>query len=125
MEKWGLYLMSVLYFMAGLNHFWHPGFYTPLIPPYLKTHTHLINVVSGLAEMGLALALLFPATRTWASWGIMAMLIAFIPAHWYMLEKAPFKLGGITMTPFLCWVRLLVLHPALVFWAYWVGRKTF
>lgn len=123
MVKASLYLMSVLYLLAGFNHFWNPAFYAPLIPPYLKAYTHWINVVSGLAEMGLAVSLLFPATRLWASWGIMAMLVAFIPAHWYMLEKAPFQLGGITMTPFLCWVRLLVLHPVLLFWAYSVGRK--
>lgn len=117
-----LYLMVAFYLFAGSNHFWNAQFYTPLIPPYLVKFTNLINIVSGVAEIVLAIGLIFPATRTMAAYGIIAMLIAFIPAHIYMIQLGNFKLGKFEMTPLIGWVRLLVIHPILIGWAWWISK---
>ncbi len=118
MKKISPYLPTLLYLLAGINHFWHPESYYGIIPTYLPWH-ELINYTAGIAEIGLAILLLFKATRKWAAYGIIAMLIAFIPAHIYMIQKAPFAMGAITVTPFIAWVRLLVFQPLLIAWAWW------
>jgi uncharacterized membrane protein len=110
--------MIAFYLFAGFNHFWNPRFYTPLIPPYLSKFTVSINNLSGLAEIALAIGLLFPTTRTMSIYGIIALLIAFIPAHIYMIQKAPFQLGKIQMTPFIGWIRLLIFQPLFIVWAW-------
>jgi uncharacterized membrane protein len=106
------------YFMAGLNHFLQPDFYKPMFPEYMKAFASELNMLAGVAEIGLALGICIPTFRKYAALGIVAMLIAFIPVHVYMIEVAPFTLGGIQMESWMAWVRLLVLHPFLIFWAY-------
>ena len=115
-----LYLMAFFYLFAGYNHFAHPRTYTQLIPPYLSQWLSLINIISGIAEIILAIGLLFPLTRNIAALGIIIMLIAFIPAHIYMIQLGNFKLGKIKMTPMIGWIRLLIIHPLLIGWAWWI-----
>jgi uncharacterized membrane protein len=74
----GLYLMAGFYLFGGINHFRTPEFYLPLIPDYLPT-PDLLNLLAGIAEIVLAIGLLIPNTRNWAAWGVIAMLLAFIP----------------------------------------------
>jgi len=42
------------------------------MPPYIPAHG-LMVFLSGLAEVILGVALLFPATRTYAAWGIILL----------------------------------------------------
>jgi len=48
------------------------------------------------------------------------MLIAFIPAHLFMIQLGNFKIGSFQMTPMIGWVRLLVLQPLLMAWAWYL-----
>ena len=121
MKKICLYLLILLYFFAGINHFWHPSFYLPIIPPYFSNPV-LINYVAGVAEIILAILLIFSTTRKIAAYGIIAMLIAFIPAHIYFIQKGNFKLGNNTMTPIIGWIRLIIIHPLLIAWAWWYRK---
>ncbi len=117
-KRISLIIMIVFYFAAGINHFVNPEAYYPLIPPYFMW-PKLINAAAGIAEIILAAGLIFSATRKWAAYGIIAMLIAFIPSHIYMIQQ-----GGCFPKPSFCfpawtmWVRLLLLQPVLVWWAY-------
>jgi uncharacterized membrane protein len=77
-------------------------------------------MISGVAEIVLALCMIFPSTRMLASYGIIALLIAFIPAHIYMIQLGHFNLGKFQMTPTIGWIRLLMIHPVLIAWAYWL-----
>jgi len=63
--------------------------------------------------------LIFAKTREFAAWGIVFMLIAFIPVHMEMVMHAPYQVGGSTVPPILAWVRLVVLQPLLIWWAWW------
>jgi uncharacterized membrane protein len=121
MKKAGLYLLIAVYLLAGINHFWHPQSYLSIIPEYLPWH-ELINYVAGAVEIGLAVMLMFKETRKWAAYGIIAMLVVFVPAHIYMIEKAPFQLGTINVTTFIAWIRLLVFQPLLIAWAWWMRK---
>ncbi len=107
-----LYIMAVVYIAAGVNHFINPAFYVRIMPPYLPYPGTLVYV-SGVAEVVLGVALLFPATRSLAAWGIILMLIAFLPVHIYMLQADKFS----QMAPWMLWARLL-LQALLIYWAY-------
>jgi uncharacterized membrane protein len=115
-----LIIMVAFYLFAGFYHFKNPGFYTPFFPPYLNKWAATLNILAGIAEIMLAIGLCFSATRNWAIYGIIAMLIAFIPAHIYMIQLGNFKIGPFQMTPMIGWVRLLVLQPLLMAWAWYL-----
>lgn len=117
-KQLSLYVMAGLYMLAGLNHFINPAFYYNIVPPWLGDPV-MINVAAGVAEIALAILLLFPSTRKMASFGIILMLLAFIPAHFYMLEMVPDMRTQVVWAPiWLLWVRLLVIQPLLIWWAY-------
>ncbi|WP_394332673.1 DoxX family protein [Pedobacter rhizosphaerae] len=91
--------------MAGINHIISTEVYYVIMPNWLPGHRFLIYL-SGLIEIILGILLLFPKTRKQAALLIILMLGAFIPAHIYMIEKAPFMLGDIQITSFIAWIRL-------------------
>ena len=75
-------------------------------------------MISGLVEILLAALLLLPATRMLAGWTISLMLVAFLPVHIQMIVDAPVRIGMITVTPALAWLRL-ALQPLLIAWSIW------
>ena len=112
--------MAVLYLMAGFNHFINPEFYIKIIPRYLG-NAQLINIISAIAEISLAILLFFKFFRIWACYAIILMLLAFIPAHIFMLQK-DFCIGENCTPQWILWIRLLVLQPLLIWWA-WAVRN--
>jgi uncharacterized membrane protein len=121
-KRTGLIILIVAYVIAGLNHFRDPQSYIKIIPHYLP-YPVILNALAGFCELWFAILLIFKKTRNNAAWGIILMLIAFIPVHVQMVIDAPFLLGGtIKVTPFIAWVRLIVLQPLLMYWA-WIYAK--
>ena len=116
------FFLIVFYLFAGYNHFATPSFYLPIIPPYLASWAKEINIVSGVAEIILALLLIPKTTRSLAVKGIIIMLIAFIPSHVYFIQKGNFTLGSFTITPLLSNLRLLVGQPILILWVWWSSK---
>jgi uncharacterized membrane protein len=108
---------------AGVNHFVNPEFYLRLIPPYLPS-AGVLNALAGVAEIVGGVGLLLPRTRRVAAWGLIAMLVAFLPVH---LE--PMRVGecvtpqGPCLPMWAWWVRLVVVHPLLFAWVWWVGLE--
>ena len=49
---WHLYVMAVMYILAGINHFRRPRLYLKIIPPYFPK-PKLLNALSGFAEIAL------------------------------------------------------------------------
>jgi len=114
--------MALGYIAAGVNHFWHPQSYVKIIPDYFP-QKELLNTLAGIAEIVLGGLLFFPATRFRAACGIIAMLIAFFPVHIWMVQKGGCYFNPVKCIPmWLLWVRLLVLQPLLIWWA-WSIRK--
>lgn len=116
-KKCLLWLMACAYIGAGVMHFVAPEFYLPMMPPYLPWHLGLIYL-SGVAEVGLGVAVLVPSLRSIAAWGIIALLIAVFPANVHIaLYDVP--LGGAAEgAGILNWVRL-PLQALLIAWAWW------
>lgn len=109
---YSLYLMAAVYGLAGIWHFVRPAFYLRIMPPYLPAHRALV-FWSGVAELGLGVALLIPALRTWAAWGVIALLIAVFPANVYMATGQKFQ----KLPAWVRWGRL-PLQGVLIWWAY-------
>jgi len=115
-----LYAMAIIYIAAGANHFLQPKLYERLIPPYFPAIS-MLNYLSGLGEIIGGALLFFPATRNYGIALIIFLLIAFMPAHIYMIQKAPFNIGKIKITLLIAWIRI-PLQVLLIWWAYqyWV-----
>ena len=108
------------YMFAGLNHFVNPDFYAPLMPPYLPAHD-VLNALAGVAELALGAALLHLLTRRWAAYGIIALLLALVPAHLHMIAMGG-CLGTLCVGPLAAHLRLWVGQPLLMLWA-WSARR--
>lgn len=117
-KKISLIILIAGYLIAGINHFRSPDSYYHIIPPYLPFPV-LLNILAGVFEILFALLLIRPKTRKVACYGIILMLIAFIPVHTKMVADAPFMLGTLLVTPLIAWIRLIVLQPLLILWAWW------
>lgn len=116
------YIFVVFYLFAGIYHFINPKLYLPLIPSYLANYKVELNILAGIAEIIVALLMVFPATQKLASWATVAMLIAFIPSHIYFIQQGNLPIGKFTITPTIAWIRLIIIHPILIYWAWWLGK---
>ncbi|TFV97749.1 hypothetical protein E4S40_03660 [Algoriphagus kandeliae] len=117
---WGLYLQILFYFVAGLNHFLNPDFYLPLIPDYFPQKKAL-NILAGVVEISVSYGLFFNKSRKWAVYGILLMLLAFIPSHVYFIQIGACIPDSLCTPMWVAWGRLILIHPLLVLWA-WVYR---
>lgn len=112
MTNLSLYVQAAVYIAAGLNHFINPKMYLAIMPPYVPWHG-LMVVLSGIAEVGLGVGLLFPATRSLSAWGLIILLIAVFPANVFMATASQFQ----AVPAVLRWLRL-PLQGLLIWWAY-------
>lgn len=113
MLAWHHYLFGLLLILAGANHFRKPDVYLRIMPPYIPMKSSMVSF-SGIAEMVLGFMLLNPETQIMAAWGIIGLLILFIPVHIFMIqnEKASLKL------PKWALIIRIPLQFALIYWAY-------
>jgi uncharacterized membrane protein len=118
---YGLYGMAAVYVVAGFFHFRSPGFYLPLMPPYLP-YPVFLNYASGVAEILVGFALLSERTRVAAAWLVIAMLIGFLSVHLYMLQERSGKFARVP--EFLLWIRLPA-QLVLMAWAYVYTKAQF
>jgi uncharacterized membrane protein len=121
-NKWSARFIVIFYFLGGINHFVNPDFYLPLIPPFFS-HPELINIISGAAEIILAIGLAIPRTRNVASYLVILMLLAFIPSHVYFIQIGSCIGEGLCTPEWVGWVRLVLIHPFLIYWA-WIAGKS-
>jgi uncharacterized membrane protein len=110
------HLLALLFVTAGALHFVIPDVYVKIMPPYLPYHRGLVYL-SGACEIIGGLAVLVPALRRAAGYGLIALLVAVFPANVHHLTANVAKEG---MTPF-SWllVARLPVQLLLVAWVYW------
>ena len=113
--------MGILYVVAGVMHFVHPGAYLPMMPPYLPWHEELV-LLSGLAEVVLGVLVLVPATRRLAAWGIILLLIAVFPANLHIALNDVPLFGATEGAGALNYVRL-PFQLVLAWWAWLYTRE--
>ena len=110
-----LVVLAALMISAGVTHFLLPGVFIPMVPRWLPAAALLV-AISGACEILCGVGLLVPATRRWAAWGLVALLIAVFPANVNMaVNQLP--LGRQVVPPWMLWARL-PLQGVLVAWAW-------
>ncbi|MGY8982552.1 MAG: hypothetical protein ACKVJ9_08955, partial [Cytophagales bacterium] len=57
--------------------------------------------------------------------GIVILLICFIPSHVYFIQIGSCVTDGLCVAPWMGWLRLIIVHPLLIFWAWNVGKLNF
>lgn len=112
-EPIGLYIMAVMYIVAGLMHFVKPKMYIRIMPRYLPSHKALVYV-SGLAEILLGVGLCIPELKAFSIYGIIAMLAVFLLVHFYMLSGKKASAG----IPKWLLILRLPLQIGLMYWAW-------
>jgi len=119
-----LYLMGLLYVVAGVLHFVYPGAYAQIVPPALPAPLALVYL-SGVAEVALGVGVLLPRTRRLAAWGLVALLLAVFPANVYMATSDVVIQGGPAWvgdpSDAARWARL-PFQAVFVLWAWWYTR---
>ncbi|MGI8584120.1 MAG: DoxX family protein [Chitinophagaceae bacterium] len=117
LKRVSLFLFCTLYVFAGINHFRHPEFYLDLIPPYFPNQ-HLLNIISGVCEIIAGVLMIIPFSRKISAYLIIALLIAFIPAHVYLIQMKGCVSKYICIAEWLAWVRLFPLQFILMWWSW-------
>ena len=114
-------ILGAFFVFAGIIHFVNPQFYLPLIPDWIP-FPEAVNLISGLLEVLFGLLVLYPKTKKWGSLGIVVLLILFIPTHVYFIQVGSCIPEVLCVDPWMGWVRLVVVHPLLLWWAWSAGR---
>ncbi|MDQ1504423.1 MAG: hypothetical protein QOD57_2150 [Actinomycetota bacterium] len=110
-------------FAAGDTHMVRPEFYDPIVPRALPGAARVWTYGSGLAELGVAAALLVPALRRPAALAAAVLFVAVFPANLQMaLDGGYPDASGILGSPALAWARLPLQVP-LVWWSLTLARK--
>ena len=79
---------------------------------FLPAHVFMIYL-SGIAEIVLGIGIFFIASRSYALWGIIAILAIFLIVHVNML----FPENQVGIQPWKLWLRIPIQF-ILMYWAY-------
>ncbi|MGH7607089.1 MAG: DoxX family protein [Gemmatimonadales bacterium] len=113
-------LLAAFFTFAGTMHFVRPRAYEAIMPPGVPMHREAV-AVSGVAEIVGGLAVISPATRAFARWWLLALLIAVFPANVYMATNAAdLAARGVPadrIPKWMLWARL-PLQPLMMWWAW-------
>ena len=104
---------------VGVIHFTHPDPFVSIMPDYLPWHLELVYL-SGFFEILGGVGLLILATRRFAAWGLIALLIAVYPANINMLVNDIY-LEEMPRERWLLWVRM-PLQFLIAFGVLWTGE---
>ena len=108
----GAFALTVMFVLVGISHFAKREKLEAMIPanwPYRRA----LNYISGAAEIILGILLLFEATRTWAAFGLLLLLIAVFPANIYVARAKPnlYNISRLFFQPvYMLWVWYFCLR---------------
>ena len=109
-----LILLALFFVVMGVLHFALTRYYLQVMPPYLPNHLLLVQI-SGACEILGGIGALNTATRRFAGYGLIALLLAVFPANVQMaLNPDQFP----QIHPALLWLRL-PLQLVLMQWVWW------
>jgi uncharacterized membrane protein len=114
----GRIILAIFFIVTGSLHFFLPQTYLKIVPPSLPVPLIIVQI-SGAAEILSGLGLILSSTRRAAAWGLVALLIAVLPANIYMVIDHP-KFASIPL--WALWLRLPLQLP-LIYWAWLYTRR--
>jgi uncharacterized membrane protein len=110
-------VLGALFILAGVNHYIRPQMYRSIMPDYLPWHGSLV-ALSGIAEIGLGVLVLFRRWRGVARWGLIGLLIAVFPANVHMVMYTE---RYDPIPTWLLWLRL-PLQAVLIGWVWFAAN---
>lgn len=119
MLRFSRWLLAAFFLVAGANHFRVPQVYLGMMPSALPW-PQAFNDLSGAAEMLGGLGVLLPATRRWAGWGLIALLVAVFPANVHVALRG--RMPGFDFSPLTLWLRL-PFQALFIAWVWWVALR--
>lgn len=99
-----------------------PEFYYPLIPDFFENKS-LINVLAGAAELMIGVGYLFSITKKWSAIATILLLIVFTPSHTHFINIGSCSKESLCVHPSIAWIRLILIHPMLILWAFAIAMK--
>ena len=116
-------ILAILLIFGGVQHFISPNNYIPFVPSFLP-FTMVIIYISGLFEILFGLALFFKKLEIIGAWGILILMLLFLPIHiWDVFSEtqaigshnaALIRLPVQILLIFIAWkVKNNVLQPTL------------
>jgi uncharacterized membrane protein len=118
LSKASPYLLVGVLAGAGVTHLIKPGFYDPIVPHALPGPPRAWTYLSGVAELGVAVAVAHPETRKHGALAAALLFIAVYPANIQMAADARSVQDRV-----ISYVRLPLQFP-LIWWAFKVSRAS-
>ena len=112
------YLLVAFFIFGGVNHFLDPGFYLPMMPPYIPAHQFMV-MLSGITEIVAGIMLAIPKVSKAGAWLIIAHLQIFFTVHIYMIQEASTVFSEIPLVAL--WIRI-PFQFLFIAWAFWFTR---
>ena len=110
------WVLAAFMLVAGVGHLVATDSFLGQVPTWLPQRT-LIVWVSGVVEIGFALALvLLPTRRRQVGWALAAFFLLIFPGNLYQAIAGTGAFG--LDTPAARWARL-AFQPVLIVWALW------
>jgi uncharacterized membrane protein len=105
-------MMATFYIVAGISHFIMSKFFIKFTPSWVPA-PEKVNILVGIIEISLGIALLFEATRSVSAIAIIALLIAVFPAHLKYHQMVKHKQKYLIVS-----LLRMPLQLVLIYWAY-------
>ena len=110
------WVLAAFMLVAGVGHLVATDSFLGQVPTWLPQRTPIVWV-SGVVEIGFALALvLLPTRRRQVGWALAAFFVLIFPGNLYQAIAGTGAFG--LETPAARWARL-AFQPVLIVWALW------
>ncbi|MFO8231054.1 MAG: DoxX family protein [Longimonas sp.] len=120
MQTLSLYAIAAMFIAAGVAHFIKPSIFTRIVPTYLPA-PRLLVYASGVFEIAGGAGVLIPSVQVYAAWGLIGMLVVFLPVHTFMARDPEGRFSD--LPNWMLWLRI-PLQFVLMAWVYWAAVLT-
>jgi uncharacterized membrane protein len=110
------FLFGAFMIFGGVMHFIKPAGYRSFIPGFLPAD--LIIYLSGIVEIVVGAGVFIPRYRSWATLGILVLMVLFLPLHIVDVFKENPAIGSHQAAL----IRLPVQF-VFILWAWFINKK--
>jgi len=114
-RRLALFAVAGFFTFAGVGHFTNTEFFVAIVPPYLPAAYELVYI-SGVFEILGGIGVLVPATRRFAGYGLLALLVAVYPANIHMALH-PEQFPDVPASGLYARLPVQFIFAAIIWWA--------
>ncbi len=111
------FILGAFILFGGVNHFLKPDMYLPFIPAIFPQKA--IIYLSGIVEIALGIGVFIPKFRYKAGFGILLLMLVFLPLHIWDVFSATPAIGSHKAA-----LIRLPLQFVLIAWAWFISKKS-